>query len=178
MLCRTTYATYISVPWCVCYSFSKSNISVRPTVIMREISYISGVEGVLLLVFIWHICRFKSLHSECYPTAQREPIYTVQTTASAPSGIASSPMQLPADCNLYHLHCTTAQLYYYCEHWCGMWIGMWRIWGSIQSNLTENFSNKHNKGSRFWCMYRASCTVYCPDKQMHYIHILTICYTI
>jgi len=83
---------------------------------MREMRYISGVVGVLPVVFILHICRFKGLHSECYPTAQREAIYIVQTTASVPSGTANSaPMQLPADCNLYHLHCTTAQLHY-CEH--------------------------------------------------------------
>ena len=75
MLCRTTYATYISVPWCVCYSFSKSNISVRPTVIMREISYISGV-GVLLLVYIWHICRFKIQHfRKAYSDNERNQLY-------------------------------------------------------------------------------------------------------
>jgi len=117
----------ILILWCVCYSFLKSNISVGPRVIIREISWISGVEGVLPVVFILHIYRFKGFHSECYPTAQREPIYSVQTTASAPSGIANSaPMQLPADCNLYHLHCTNAQLYYR-EQWCGMRIWMWRV---------------------------------------------------
>jgi hypothetical protein len=51
---------------------------------MREISYISGVEVVLLVVFVLHICRLEGLHTECYPSAQREPIYTDQTIASAP----------------------------------------------------------------------------------------------
>jgi len=32
-----------------------------------------------------------------------------------------------------------------------------------------HFSNRWNK---FWCMYRASCTVYYPDQQIHNTYIL------
>jgi hypothetical protein len=73
----------------------------------------------------------------------------------------------------FALHCCTIIL---------LWTLMWHAnlsmesQDSVQSNLAERRSNKYNKGRRFLCTYRASCTIYYPEQQMNYIYIVYILY--
>jgi hypothetical protein len=88
--------------------------------------------------------------------------------------VISAQMQLPADWNLYHLHCTTAELY---RELTLTWHANLNLesQNSVLSNLTGNCINKHNKVPCVYFKRQSDLipTYYCVQESTPYVYINT-----